>query len=45
MGEKVGEKPSFTHRTVAIGSDLGVLVALDSNEDEFLCVFFCVHNG
>jgi hypothetical protein len=30
---------------VSIGLDLGVLLALDFNEDRFLCAFFWVHNG
>jgi hypothetical protein len=40
-GEKVGEKPSFTHRTVPIGFDLGVLVALILMKTNF-CVYFPV---
>jgi hypothetical protein len=44
-GEKPGEKPRITHRTVAIGFGLCVLVALDLNRGGFLCVFFWVHSG
>jgi hypothetical protein len=40
-----GEKPGFPHPIVAIGFDVGVLLALDFNGDGFLCVFFWVHNG
>jgi hypothetical protein len=40
-----GEKPSITHQIVAIEFDLDVLLALDFNRDEFLCVFFWVRNG
>jgi hypothetical protein len=32
-------------RIVAIEFGLDVLLALDFNRDEFLCVFFWVHNG
>ena len=39
------EKPGIPHRNVAIEFDLGVLLALDFNGDEFLCVFSWVHNG
>jgi hypothetical protein len=45
LREKLGEKPVITHRIVAIGSDLGVLVTLDFNKNKFLCAFSCVHNG
>jgi hypothetical protein len=44
-GEKPGEKPRITHRIVAIGFSLCVLVALDLNRGGFLCAFFLVHNG
>jgi hypothetical protein len=40
-----GEKPGITHRIVAIEFDLGVSVAFDFNEDGFMCIFSCVHNG
>ena len=40
-----GEKPDIPHRIVAIGFDLGVLLALNFNGDEFLCAFSWVHNG
>jgi hypothetical protein len=43
--EKPSEKPSITHLIVAIGFDLGILIALDFNKDEFMCTFSCVHNG
>ena len=33
------EKHDIPHRIVAIGFDLGVLLAFDFNEDEFLCAF------
>ena len=39
------EKSGIPRRIVAIGFDLGILLALDFKEDEFLCVFFWVHNG
>ena len=39
------EKSGIPHRIVAIGFDLGVLLALDFNGDEFLCAFFWVYNG
>jgi len=42
---EMGEKPGFPHPIVAIRFDLDVLLALDFNEDGFLCVFFWVHNG
>jgi hypothetical protein len=35
-----GEKPGITHQIVTIEFDLDVLLALDFNRDEFLCVFF-----
>jgi hypothetical protein len=40
-----GEKPGITHQIVAIEFDLDVLLALDFNRDEFMCVFFWVRNG
>jgi hypothetical protein len=36
----MGEKPGFPHPILAIRFDLDVLLALDFNEDGFLCVFF-----
>jgi hypothetical protein len=40
-----GDKTGFTHAIVTVRFDLDVLLALDFNKDEFLCVFFLVHNG
>jgi hypothetical protein len=40
-----GGKPVITYGIVAIEFDLDVLSALDFNRDEFLCVFFWIHNG
>ena len=34
-----GEKPGIPHLIVVIGFGLGVLLALDFNADELLCVF------
>jgi hypothetical protein len=39
----VGEKPIIKLLPSTIGSDLGILLALDSNRDKFSCVFFLVH--
>jgi hypothetical protein len=44
-GVRMREKPGIKHQTVAIGFGRGVLLALDFNIDEFLCVFSWVHNG
>jgi hypothetical protein len=40
-----GEEPHITHRTVAVGFGLGVLLIFDFNGDKFMCVIFWVHNG
>jgi len=45
VGGMEGEKPGFPHLILNINFVLCVLLALDFNEDEFLCVFFWVHNG
>jgi hypothetical protein len=44
-GEKPGEKVGITRRIMAIGFGLSVLLTLDFNRDEFLCVFFWMHKG
>ena len=45
QGGHRGEKPGIPHQILAIGFDLGVLLALDFNGDEFMCAFSLVHNG
>ena len=37
-------KPGIKHQTVAIGSDLRVLLVIDFDEDKILCAFSWVHN-
>ena len=44
-GGRGGEKPGIPRLIVVIGFDLGVLLALNFNGDEFLCAFSWVHNG
>jgi hypothetical protein len=44
-GMRVRLKPGIKLSSAAIRSRLGVLLALDFNEDEFLCAVFWVHNG
>jgi len=39
------EKPAIPHRILVIEFGLDVLLALDFNRDEFLCIFFWAHNG
>ena len=39
-----GEKPGIPRLIVVIGFGLGILLALDFNADELLCVFSWVHN-
>lgn len=44
-GVWVHEKPGIIHQTLAIRFCLGALLVLHFNEDEFVCIFFWVHNG
>jgi hypothetical protein len=39
-GGRGGEKPGIKHQTSAVGCVFGVLLALDFNGDEVLCIFF-----
>jgi hypothetical protein len=42
---KAAREARITHGIVSIGFSLGILLTLDFNRDEFLDVFFGVHNG
>jgi hypothetical protein len=39
------EKLGFPHSIVAIRFSPDAFLVLDFNEERFLCVFSCVHNG
>ena len=38
--EALHEKPGITHRIVTIGFGISGLLALDFNENKYMCVFF-----
>jgi len=43
-GGKPGEKPGFPHPIAAIEFGVAVLLVIDFNDVEFLCVIFWVHS-